>query len=532
MADDTVRISELPGAGVLSGIELVPLVKDGVTSTRSVQNIVQEGGLAAHELASDPHDQYAFRVINNLVATTNPAVSNDSTEGYEVLSRWVNVSTAEIFLCLNASVGAAEWQEATLTVDDLGSAALANVGAGNGLDADLLDGLQGTDYWTEVEQANKQLREDLLKQATLTLDFANNKYEVYEGPVNSLTQMPLNEAVTFTRGSTATAINAMGKIVDVGVDDQRLVGNRKGLLLEEARTNFWNDDTSKSMVSTPYGDMDVYVLNGSNLSVSQNIQGMYCLTFIVRVEDGTEPTLTASGGDGDLVIYLNGTSSAGLYAVKESLGAGWYLIRLDNNIYPPTGSNSLARIENRSGQNTYVGMVQLERGSFPTSYIPTAGSQVTRAADSCSRVLGDEFNNDEGAISSDCTVQAGETTTRLLYVANSISSVGSFGFYVTAVGGLGFYSDLNSVVVNLNLGALLETKNIVAVSYLKNGQLILAMNGVIVHNIGFTEEVTGSRLYVGNRGGVGQSPKTKFNSVRVFPTALSEAELITLTGGT
>jgi len=173
MADDTVRISELPGAGVLSGIELVPLVKDGVTSTRSVQNIVQESGLAAHELASDPHDQYAFRVINNLVATTNPAVSNDSTEGYEVLSRWVNVSTAEIFLCLNASVGAAEWQEATLTIDDLGSAALANVGAGNGLDADLLDGQQGAFYldfanFTSIPDPVVTLSGDVSGDATMT----------------------------------------------------------------------------------------------------------------------------------------------------------------------------------------------------------------------------------------------------------------------------------------------------------------------------------------------------------------------------
>ena len=147
MADEiTVKISELPGAGVLTGIELVPLVQDGVTKTRSIQNIVSEGVLKFHTDASDPHDQYAFRVLNNLSATTDPSANNDSSEGYAVLSRWVNISTAEVWLCVGSEVGNANWQTATLSISDLGSAAVANTGAGNGLDADLLDGKQGTFY--------------------------------------------------------------------------------------------------------------------------------------------------------------------------------------------------------------------------------------------------------------------------------------------------------------------------------------------------------------------------------------------------
>lgn len=72
--------------------------------------------------------RYEAKVKSNLSATTNPTATDDSTQGYTVLSRWVNVSTNEMYTCVNASPGAANWQQATLTLDELGSAALANVG--------------------------------------------------------------------------------------------------------------------------------------------------------------------------------------------------------------------------------------------------------------------------------------------------------------------------------------------------------------------------------------------------------------------
>ena len=56
---DEVRITELPGADPLAGLELIPLVQSGVTKTRSAQNLVLEGGLQDHLDDADPHTQYA-----------------------------------------------------------------------------------------------------------------------------------------------------------------------------------------------------------------------------------------------------------------------------------------------------------------------------------------------------------------------------------------------------------------------------------------------------------------------------------------
>lgn len=48
---------------------------------------------------------------HNLSATTDPGVGDDSADGYSVGSKWVNVSLDKVFECLDASVGAAVWDQ-------------------------------------------------------------------------------------------------------------------------------------------------------------------------------------------------------------------------------------------------------------------------------------------------------------------------------------------------------------------------------------------------------------------------------------
>jgi hypothetical protein len=69
-------------------------------------------------------------VLNNPSDTTDPTVTDDANAGYKVFSKWVNTVTTEIWICLDNTVGAAVWEKSTLTIDDLGSAALVNMGTG------------------------------------------------------------------------------------------------------------------------------------------------------------------------------------------------------------------------------------------------------------------------------------------------------------------------------------------------------------------------------------------------------------------
>lgn len=53
--------------------------------------------------------------INNLGATTNPAVTDDSGDGYSSGSLWVNTATDAVYICTDATVGAAVWVLTGLT---------------------------------------------------------------------------------------------------------------------------------------------------------------------------------------------------------------------------------------------------------------------------------------------------------------------------------------------------------------------------------------------------------------------------------
>lgn len=54
-----------------------------------------------------------FSLKNNYAATTNPGTGNDNTQGYQISSRWINITLDKEFVCLDASTGAAVWVETT-----------------------------------------------------------------------------------------------------------------------------------------------------------------------------------------------------------------------------------------------------------------------------------------------------------------------------------------------------------------------------------------------------------------------------------
>ena len=49
-------------------------------------------------------------LVNKIDATVDPTVDNDVTEKYEVGSVWVNTTTDKIFICVDATDGAAVWK--------------------------------------------------------------------------------------------------------------------------------------------------------------------------------------------------------------------------------------------------------------------------------------------------------------------------------------------------------------------------------------------------------------------------------------
>jgi len=107
---------------------------------------------------------------SNLSATTNPTVNDDSDDGYEVGSLWVNTSTGSVYICVDATVGAAVWTNLTAGG---GSDELVKVSADDTTADYLINKLtSGTTAatWTEVNPGGDEDLELNIGNATNLID--------------------------------------------------------------------------------------------------------------------------------------------------------------------------------------------------------------------------------------------------------------------------------------------------------------------------------------------------------------------------
>ena len=430
------------------------------------------------------------------------------------------------------------------------------------------EGVIDSAWLGQYDPGIKQRREDLLKQATLSLDFANNKYEVYEGPVNSLTQMPFNEVLDFTRASAATARTATGKIQGVLTDEQRLVGNREGLLIEEQRTNLvlWSEDFTQgawakdSITISP----DAIFAPDASQTADRLAAG--------PANSRLRQTFTALGGEPIAVSYFIKKSNRALqrsqiyssdlsqnkvidvdfdsktvfapdasYRKIAELENGWHLVQVVFSAFD--GVNTLfirpSQTTVDEGAEVYVWGAQIEAGSTPSSYIKTEGAQVTRAADNCVRVLGDEFNAGELTLyyQSGTGINGFENSNTGLRLMFNISDDSSsyIGFVPDGRFKAGKSGSLFSAPNNwTDVQSGNPFKFAIAISYLTGG-VNVAINGVISSYTDTAIPLVSNVLNVHTISSADPSGGSYANDTikdfRVFPAALSEAELITLTGG-
>jgi len=275
---------------------------------------------------------------------------------------------------------------------------------------------------------------------TLDLNFARDKR--------------LDSKITFTRNSVGTYVDANG-LIQTAVnniprfDHDPITGESLGLLIEESRTNLitYSEDLSNAAwtkgaanvqtnaITSPAGDSTADKLYDDNTSgthhyVTQSFNKTattYTASVYVKAAEYTKIALGFSGvsnwqGSPQAQYNLStGTTiivGADTTATINSVGNGWYRLTLTSTSLNTTASAfSLAHISD-SGTNTGAGSVflghggdgssgvyiwgaQVEQGSFPTSYIPTSGSTVTRAAD-LAKITGtnftDFYNQTEGTI--------------------------------------------------------------------------------------------------------------------------------------
>lgn len=265
---------------------------------------------------------------------------------------------------------------------------------------------------------------------TLNLQFALNK---------SLTPVA-GPAPSFSRASAGTYFNSSGVLTSASINTPRFDHTydgtswiSKGLLIEEQRTNLltyseqmnsgWtnnNINISANSVTAPDGNLtaDNLIPNtvNTNHRIYQGPAGSGSAVFSCFAKSTGYGWLQVRvGAGGGTVVFvnfdvINGTvgnvfASVGASSPAQSIipvGNGWFRcvfsmtgLPLFSTVIMPRNSNATTEGEAFSGNGTdgiAVWGTQLESGvSFPTSYIPTTTTSVTRSADVC-QITGTSFN--------------------------------------------------------------------------------------------------------------------------------------------
>lgn len=310
-------------------------------------------------------------------------------------------------------------------------------------------------------------------------------------------------------------------------------------------------NADKVTEDTSYGRHELY-------SNTINFTGSNATSFYIKA-NGRQYISVLTGGDpslgGATFDVVNGTvvaTSGGSVASVQTLSNGWFRCSFTSSrsgtsqvywCYRTSGGTP--NIEYYTGDGTsgfYIWGAQVEASSYPTSYIKTTSTSVTRLADSCYKTgISSLIGQTEGTIFSEINLSyINVAHYRLIAsISDGAWNNGVFIFldnpggtsqqiyaYVLISGS--FVAVLpGSVVNNTNLGQ----KYKIAIAY-KDNDITLFVNGVELSNdTSSTLSWTLSRLDVGVIGFTGlTSPDNQSNNQTIlFQRRLTNTELAQLT---
>jgi hypothetical protein len=345
------------------------------------------------------------------------------------------------------------------------------------------------------------------------------------------------------------------------------------LLVEPQRTNLvtYSEDFSQSFwtptrctitsnqIISPNGTLDADLLTATDTSEN------YIQTSNTVAVSGTSQTVSfyVKKGTSDfahILLWDNSSNGArqwfdltnGTIGTSTSFGSGITvnnanMISYSNDWYRcvVVFSNSTANIKTRIsasnsnggttstvGKTIYIWGSQLEEGSYPTSYIKTQGSTVTRNKDEYTKTgISDKINSDEGVLFLEMAALSDDLTFRSISL-NDGTNTNSVGIrYRTNSNRINaIIKDDNGVTFQMNFDVSDITQfNKIALKY-KSGDNRLYINGTEVSTnsstFSFTSALNDASF---NRGDGNDDFYGKVRQLQVYKTALSDSELATLT---
>ena len=368
------------------------------------------------------------------------------------------------------------------------------------------------------------------------------KLLAYNAENNNYKPLPFD----FDRASTATRVNKQGLIETVGVDVPRIdyTGNTKGhLLLEPSRRNLVKSSGDISTQSTYWlsNQVGTSVQNatvapdGSNTASQIN-------TFGQQYGGITQGSISVSNTEHTYSVYLkakDGTPNIRLiffdgvtfHSSDFTITSEW--VRYDYKFTPLSGSFQIYITCPYVSTSFYAWGIQLEEGSYATSYIPTQGETngVTRLVDACyNNNLGNVIGQTEGTFYIE-TIPLGSTTSfteRIMQFEASGSDFITFQRYANS--NLTFYGTDGSnswTIQGLNLFVGGETIKI-AGAY-KDNDIVLYVNGVQIGTNNTANAPQVDRMWFANNASGSLAYSGSHKEVKFYNTRLSNSELATLT---
>ena len=335
-------------------------------------------------------------------------------------------------------------------------------------------------------------------------------------------------------------------------------GSCPALLLEPQRTNLipfseffdpWNTDSGEvktaNTIQSPEGlvngntlrqnngasQLNVYkvlsVTSGANYSFSvwlkkKSTNQVQIYQYSVQTPVGFVSRATIDFDAGTI------TDVEGSGATIEPYEDGWFRCSikcaapstsLSNGIYTPTAGQA----------DVYAYGAQVEAGSYPTSYIPTYGSSVTRSLDVCKKTNIDSLIAEEGTAFIDVTNGDENEVNAFMTIADTsvypdhiwIGQNGTtLSLYVKA-------NDSYSLIAN-NIASV-EGRKKIAVVY-TNESIKVFVNGTNEYTA--NDKTLPSQLNRVELGAFNTSINTgtaRYDQAVLFPTALTDSECIALT---
>ena len=399
-----------------------------------------------------------------------------------------------------------------------------------------------------------------------TLKFGNKVWAAKEDSVLAYNDINNNYKplpFSFSRASIGTRVNKDGLIETMGQDIARIDYSDSAdgvLLLEDSRTNsFLHSNQFDTTWQANYlvltsgqigvgGSQNAWLLTGSTGTdekrLRQSVAPTGNVACSVYAKKGTNDFVwlrgvTAAANKRTFFNLSNGTigSDASVSSSMIDMGNGWYRCEAVFNqdagfeFYIGLSDSDGSAVTSTTG-NIYIQYSQLEAGSYATSYIPTSGSTVTRASETCDNSGNSEvFNDSEGVLFCDIAVLANDGTNRMISLSDGSSNnrilikyddniTNRLEFFVFS-GGVGEYSFITTSLIT-------TSNNKIAFKYKQNDFEIWGNGFELDTNTSGNTPIGLSELAFDNGSGSNNFyGKTK--ELGYYNTILTDAELETLT---